>query len=296
DEYYEIDDLDKVIQSTTQELMDDNQLNNSLEEGIDQSDFEKCDDNSDSETPRRRIEQMNTPYLQETQKKEGTQNEHLYSASANEIDEKRPELKDLHTHLEYAYLKGDESYSMIISYKLTEKEKVSLLRVLEKQKGVIAWKMSDIKGINSSFCTHKILMEESFKPSLFVSFDSYVISKDKISRDVLTIGSTMRIPLLFRGEYLQWSERFINYLEEQKDGKAMINLIKNGDQPLPTITQVSIAGATSSEQPSLKDKSMWSDQEKKIRKIDRLARSLLIQELPNDIYSLIDSNKTAKDL
>nr|GEW56131.1 Gag-Pol polyprotein [Tanacetum cinerariifolium] len=41
---------------------------------------------------------------------------------------------------------------------------------------------------------------------------------------------------------------------------------------------------------------MWSDQEKKIQKIDRLARSLLIQGLSNDIYSLIDSNKTAKEL
>nr|GEV33148.1 hypothetical protein [Tanacetum cinerariifolium] len=41
---------------------------------------------------------------------------------------------------------------------------------------------------------------------------------------------------------------------------------------------------------------MWSDQEKRIQKIDHLARSLLIQGLPNDIYSLIDSNKTAKDL
>nr|GEX93887.1 retrovirus-related Pol polyprotein from transposon TNT 1-94 [Tanacetum cinerariifolium] len=48
--------------------------------------------------------------------------------------------------------------------------------------------------------------------------------------------------------------------------------------------------------PLLKDKSMWSDQEKKIRKIDRLARSLLIQRLPNNIYSLIDINKTSKDL
>nr|GFA34471.1 hypothetical protein [Tanacetum cinerariifolium] len=41
---------------------------------------------------------------------------------------------------------------------------------------------------------------------------------------------------------------------------------------------------------------MWSDQERRIQKIDRLARSLLIQGLLNDIYSLIDSNKTAKDL
>ncbi|GJW01335.1 hypothetical protein Tco_1556586 [Tanacetum coccineum] len=36
--------------------------------------------------------------------------------------------------------------------------------------------------------------------------------------------------------------------------------------------------------------------EKKTKKIDCLARSLLIQGLPNDIYSLIDSNNTAKDL
>nr|GEY62714.1 integrase, catalytic region, zinc finger, CCHC-type, peptidase aspartic, catalytic [Tanacetum cinerariifolium] len=72
----------------------------------------------------------------------------------------------------------------------------------------------------------------------------------------------------------------------------MINSIKNGDQPLPRVTQVSIAGTSSTEQPLLKDKSMWSDQEKRIQKIDRLARSLL----SNDIYSLIDSNKTVKDL
>nr|GEX18220.1 hypothetical protein [Tanacetum cinerariifolium] len=117
-----------------------------------------------------------------------------------------------------------------------------------------------------------------------------------MSRDVLTIGSTMRISLLYRGEYSQWVERFMNYLEEQTDGEEMINLIKNGDQPLPRVTQVSIAGTTSTEQPPLKDKSMWSDQEKRVQKIYRLARSLLIQGLPNDIYSLIDSNKTAKDL
>nr|GEY45914.1 hypothetical protein [Tanacetum cinerariifolium] len=52
-----------------------------------------------------------------------------------------------------------------------------------------------------------------------------------MSQDVLTVGSTMRILLLYRGEYSQWVER-----------------------------------------------------------------SLLIQGLPNDIYSLIESNKTAKDL
>nr|GEY88998.1 hypothetical protein [Tanacetum cinerariifolium] len=110
--------------------------------------------------------------------------------------------------------------------------------------------------------------------------------QEKMSRDVYT----------YRGEYSQWVERFMNYLEEQIDGEAMINSIKNGDQPLPRVTQVSIAGTSSTEKTPLKDKSTWSDQKKKIQKIDRLARSLLIQGLLNDIFSLIDSNKTAKDL
>nr|GEW00165.1 putative reverse transcriptase domain-containing protein [Tanacetum cinerariifolium] len=48
--------------------------------------------------------------------------------------------------------------------------------------------------------------------------------------------------------------------------------------------------------PTLKDPKFWTAKEKKTQKIDRLARSLLIQGISNDIYSLIDSNKTAKDL
>nr|GFA20443.1 hypothetical protein [Tanacetum cinerariifolium] len=106
----------------------------------------------------------------------------------------------------------------------------------------------------------------------------------------------MRISLLYRGEYSQWVERFMNYLEEQTYGEAMINSNKNGNQPLPRVTQVSIAGTTSTKQPPLKDKYMWSDQEKRVQRINRLARSLLIQGLSNDIYFLIDSNKTVKDL
>nr|GFC56955.1 hypothetical protein [Tanacetum cinerariifolium] len=48
--------------------------------------------------------------------------------------------------------------------------------------------------------------------------------------------------------------------------------------------------------PTLKDPKFWTAEEKKTQKIDRLARSVLIQGLPNDIYSPIDRNKTTKDL
>nr|GEY44240.1 hypothetical protein [Tanacetum cinerariifolium] len=80
------------------------------------------------------------------------------------------------------------------------------------------------------------------------------------------------------------------------DGEAMINSIQNGDQPLPVIAPVSLPKTAQNKSPTLKDPKFWTAKEKKTRKIDRLARSLLIQGLPNDIYSLIDSNETAKDL
>ncbi|GJS03955.1 hypothetical protein Tco_0320463, partial [Tanacetum coccineum] len=40
---------------------------------------------------------------------------------ANEIDEKKPELKNLPQHLEYAYLNRDKSFPIIISSELSEK-------------------------------------------------------------------------------------------------------------------------------------------------------------------------------
>nr|GEX87837.1 hypothetical protein [Tanacetum cinerariifolium] len=84
-----------------------------------------------------------------------------------------------------------------------------------------------------------------------------------MSRDVITVGSTMRIPLLYRGEYSQWRERFMNYLEEQTDDEAMINSIQNGDQPFPVIAQVSLAGNAQNAPPTLKDPKFWTAEKKK---------------------------------
>nr|GFC57365.1 reverse transcriptase domain-containing protein [Tanacetum cinerariifolium] len=38
--------------------------------------------------------------------------------------------------------------------------------VLKSHKRAIAWKISDIKGIDPRFCTHKILMEDDYKPAV----------------------------------------------------------------------------------------------------------------------------------
>nr|GEX94135.1 reverse transcriptase domain-containing protein [Tanacetum cinerariifolium] len=52
---------------------------------------------------------------------------------------------------------------MIISKDLKDDEKEALLKVLKSHKRAIAWKITDIKGIDPHLCTHEILMEEDYK-------------------------------------------------------------------------------------------------------------------------------------
>nr|GFA50792.1 hypothetical protein [Tanacetum cinerariifolium] len=68
------------------------------------------------------------------------------------------ELKDLRPHLEYAFLEGDNKLPVIIAKELGEEEKAALIKVLKSHKRAIAWKLSP------EFYTHKILMEEDYKP------------------------------------------------------------------------------------------------------------------------------------
>ncbi|GJX06783.1 reverse transcriptase domain-containing protein [Tanacetum coccineum] len=66
----------------------------------------------------------------------------------------------------YAFLEGDDKLPVIIAKDLSVEEKAALIKVLKSHKRAIAWKLSDIKGINPEFCTHKILIEEDYKPAV----------------------------------------------------------------------------------------------------------------------------------
>ncbi|GJW95228.1 reverse transcriptase domain-containing protein [Tanacetum coccineum] len=76
------------------------------------------------------------------------------------------ELKDLPPHLEYAFLEDNNKLPVIIAKDLSVNEKTALIKVLKSRKQAIAWKLSDIKGINPEFCSHKILMEEDYEPAV----------------------------------------------------------------------------------------------------------------------------------
>ncbi|GJW13877.1 reverse transcriptase domain-containing protein [Tanacetum coccineum] len=76
------------------------------------------------------------------------------------------ELKDLPPHLEYAFLEDYNKFPVIIAKYLSVEEKTTLIKVLKSRKQAIAWKLSDIKGINPEFCSHKILIEEDYEPAV----------------------------------------------------------------------------------------------------------------------------------
>ncbi|GJR09398.1 hypothetical protein Tco_0792050 [Tanacetum coccineum] len=76
------------------------------------------------------------------------------------------ELKELPPHLEYAFLEENNKLPVIISKDLSQEEKTLLINVLKNRKQAIAWKLSDIKGIDPEFCSHKILLEDDYQPSV----------------------------------------------------------------------------------------------------------------------------------
>ncbi|GJR97170.1 reverse transcriptase domain-containing protein [Tanacetum coccineum] len=57
------------------------------------------------------------------------------------------ELKDLPSHLEYAFLEENDKLPVIIAKGLKNDEKDALLKVLKSHKRAIAWKITDIKGL-----------------------------------------------------------------------------------------------------------------------------------------------------
>ncbi|GJS55747.1 reverse transcriptase domain-containing protein [Tanacetum coccineum] len=64
-------------------------------------------------------------------------------------------------------LSNHKDYSPRIRKELKkDKEKAALIKVLKSHKRAITWKLFDIKGVDPEFCTHKILMEEDYEPTV----------------------------------------------------------------------------------------------------------------------------------
>ncbi|GKD54908.1 reverse transcriptase domain-containing protein, partial [Tanacetum coccineum] len=109
-----------------------------------------------------------SPEIQKDLKVVEPQKSSLEYATSYEPKDEIPEveLKELPPHLEYAFLEENNKLPVIISKDLSQEEKTSLINVLKNRKQAIAWKLSDIRGIDPEFCSHKILLEDDYEPSV----------------------------------------------------------------------------------------------------------------------------------
>ena len=94
-------------------------------------------------------------------------------------------LKELPSHLRYAYLELPKSKPVIISARLSDAEEQKLLKILKNYQESISWSIDELKGINPSICMHKILLEENAKPSVEHQRRLNPFMKEVVRKEVL---------------------------------------------------------------------------------------------------------------
>ena len=94
-------------------------------------------------------------------------------------------LKELPSHLKYAYLELPKNKPVIISARISDVEEQRLLEILRKHKESIAWSIEDLKGISPSICMHKILLEENAKPTVEHQRRLNPVMKEVVRKEVL---------------------------------------------------------------------------------------------------------------
>ncbi|KAI3746711.1 hypothetical protein L6452_09150 [Arctium lappa] len=111
------------------------------------------------------------------------------------------------------------------------------------------------------------------------------------SRDALAIGSDQNPPVLFRGEYPQWHDRFMNFIEAKPNYEDIYKCLTEGPQDWPMKVVPANPAEGWPEQQIRKSIGDFTTKEKEMYEAEKLAKSYLLQSLPNDIYACIDSFK-----
>nr|GEX64778.1 hypothetical protein [Tanacetum cinerariifolium] len=106
-------------------------------------------------------------------------------------------------------------------------ENLELLEVLRNHKGAITWTIADIKGIDLSFCTHKILMEDEFKPSSLGKPVQVVLKKGG-----MTVVKNEKDELILQRTVTEWRELIKDSMEVFMDdlsifGSSFDHCLKN---------------------------------------------------------------------
>ncbi|KAI3729749.1 hypothetical protein L6452_18414 [Arctium lappa] len=118
-----------------------------------------------------------------------------------------------------------------------------------------------------------------------------------MSRDILSMGSKSKPPVLQVDEYLQWRKRMINFLNNQN--KKVMNSVTDGPH-FPHVT-IAIIPLTDTN-PDIPERIVarapiqYRELDRELVERDAQALTFLIMAIPNDIFNRVDSQDSAKEI
>ncbi|KAJ9541977.1 hypothetical protein OSB04_028483 [Centaurea solstitialis] len=95
------------------------------------------------------------------------------------------ELKQLPSHLKYAFLEHPGKLPVIISSSLDPDQEEKLVQMLKQHKKAIAWTIADIKGISPTVCQHKIILEDKNFTSVEPQRRLNPVMKEVVKKEIL---------------------------------------------------------------------------------------------------------------
>ena len=140
-------------------------------------------------------------------------------------------MKELPSHLKYAFLESEGVKPVIISATLNENKKQQLIRILRNYKEAIAWSIEDLKGINPYICMHKILLNDDAKTSVEHQRRLNPVMKDVVRKEVM---KWLNAGFIYAISNSPWTSPV--YVVSKKGGFNVIRNEKNELIPTRTVT------------------------------------------------------------
>ncbi|XP_060183258.1 uncharacterized protein LOC132613236 [Lycium barbarum] len=94
-------------------------------------------------------------------------------------------LNPLPPHLRYSFLGSGDTLPVILSAHLIDVQVEHVLRKLRDRIRALGWSITYIRGISSSYCMHKILLEEDSKPSVEFQRRLNPIMEEVVKKEIM---------------------------------------------------------------------------------------------------------------
>ncbi|KAJ9544246.1 hypothetical protein OSB04_023953 [Centaurea solstitialis] len=179
-------------------------------------------------------------------------------------------------------------------YSIFSQHEMKVKDIVTKQKSI-----SDslaLEAFFGRFFTFAYLKKFGRNLPVSVNFRS-CSSSTKMSRDLLSMGSKSKPPVLQIGEYPQWRVRMIQFLNNI-DKTLMVSIQEGPIKPFIDIPGTPETATTPAIEPRRVYKLFrhYNELEKIRAEIDDKALTFLTMAIPNDLFNRVDSRKTAKEL